>query len=512
MGRSISWRVVGALLLLLVAAPAAFGGGASTASASQEPLNVFIMFDRPPGLAEQLLIAKAGGRVTETYSVVPAVSAQVPPSALIMIIRTRGVITVEPHVQVYADDFSSELNNVWGVRRVGGAELHPAGKTGAGVRVAILDTGIAPHADLTYDPSCSSGTSYGTINDGQGHGTHVAGTIAAKRNGTGVVGVAPGATLCIFKVLGNDGSGSSANILSALNWISTFNAANPSNPIRVTNNSYGASTSLGSTVQAAFDRLANEGVLHIASAGNSGPPTSSNPNPCGYPARYASVVAVAATTSTDTLASFSSVCAEVELAAPGVGILSTVRTGGYEAWSGTSMASPHVAGSAAVVWAADTTKTAAQVRNLLTSTALDLGTAGRDSSFGFGLVQPVAALNALTSGGSGGTPTPPPNGMTVSSITYSVKNGSCACRDLVVHIVVRDANGNPVSGASVRATLTRQQGGSWTSTGTTNSNGVRSFTLSRAPTGTYSTAILSATKTGLTWDGVTPPNSYTKTR
>lgn len=334
------WAVL-ALLLAVAGAMVTSAGMPAAASASQEPLNVFVMFDRPPGLAEKLLIAKAGGTVTETYTVVPAVSAQIPASALLMIVRTRGVITVEPQVQVQVEDFATELQNVWGVRRLGGTELHPAGRTGAGVRVAVLDTGIAAHSDLAYDPSCSFGTSYGTVNDGHGHGTHVAGTIAAIRNGTGVVGMAPGATLCIFKVLGDDGSGSTGNIVSALNWISTFNAANPANPIRITNNSYGASSTLGSTVQAAFDRLASDGVLNIASAGNSG--TSG----CSFPARYASVVAVAATTSTDARASFSSVCAEVELAAPGVNILSTVppavSASGYAAWSGTSMASPHVA-------------------------------------------------------------------------------------------------------------------------------------------------------------------------
>lgn len=129
-------------------------------------------------------------------------------------------------------------------------------------------------------------------------------------------------------------------------------------------------------------------------------------------------------------------------------------------------------------------------------------------------MQPAAALAALADGGTqtGGGTTAPANGMVVSTITYAVKNGTCGCRDLVVRIVVRDARGNPVSGASVRATLNREGGGSWTTTGTTNSSGVRSFTLSSAPNGTYSTLIRGVTKPGLTWDGVTPPNSYTKPR
>jgi len=129
--------------------------------------------------------------------------------------------------------------------------------------------------------------------------------------------------------------------------------------------------------------------LDLAAAGNAGNTSFS------YPASYNAVVSVAAVDSSRNLASFSQRNSQVELAGPGVGVNSTWNNGGYNSISGTSMASPHVAGVAALVWSNHPTCTAAQIRAALTATAQDRGAAGRDTSFGFGIVQAKAAVDRL---------------------------------------------------------------------------------------------------------------------
>ena len=249
-----------------------------------------------------------------------------------------------------------------------------------GVRVGVVDTGVdRSHADLGAKvKACAQAiTSFGILqsgscNDDHGHGTHTAGTIAAlTNNGVGVSGVAPNADLAICKALNVAGSGFATDIIKCINWLRTTGGA------RI------ISMSIGSTgTTTAYDReltaAAAAGVLLIAAAGNDGNTTMN------YPAGHRDVVSVAATDRNDAKASFSNCNADVELAAPGVDILSTVP-GGYGTMSGTSMAAPHVSGVAAVVmWQKGLS--AAATRALLTSTSDDLGPAGRDTCFGVGRV------------------------------------------------------------------------------------------------------------------------------
>jgi thermitase len=140
----------------------------------------------------------------------------------------------------------------------------------------------------------------------------------------------------------------------------------------------GDSTTLRNAVLSAWNN--GNGALVVAAAGNDGDAT------LNYPAAYAEVVSVAATDSADARASFSNANSDVEIAAPGVDILSTIRSGGYAEFSGTSMATPHVAGVAGVLRQLFPSESAAAIRSRLTSTVDDLGPAGRDSSFGFGRV------------------------------------------------------------------------------------------------------------------------------
>jgi len=420
---------------------------AQAANASQK-IDVLIGFTNTPGLSEQSLVRSHSGTITHSYHLVPAIAASVPESAIVGLLNNPRVTSVDLDGTVYAID--TELDNTWGVKRIGSGTVHASGNKGAGVKVAIVDSGIDyTHTDL--DANFAGG--YDFVNsdpdpmDDNGHGTHVAGTVAAEDNDIGVVGVAPEARLYALKILNSSGSGSWSNVIAALQWA-------VDNGIQITNNSYGSGQNPGGIVQAAFDNSAAAGVLHIAASGNSGNPRGKGNN-VGYPARYDSVVAVAATDVNDNRASFSSTGSQVELAAPGVGINSTKLGGGYIEFNGTSMASPHVAGSAASVIAAGITDSNGdglindEVRQTLDDTALDLGNTGRDSLYGFGLVSVAAAVAAVT------VTTPPATGTISGTVT--------------------DADTlDPIAGATV-TDVTRST--------TTDINGV--YTLTDVPEGTY---------------------------
>ncbi|MHB8873361.1 MAG: S8 family peptidase [Myxococcaceae bacterium] len=387
--------------------------------------------------------------------------------------------------------------------------------TGANRKVCVIDSGVyTGHADL--QASGMTGYPAGWNRDLCGHGTHVSGTIAALDNQSGVVGALPnGVSLHMVKVFGDTCSWTySSNLVDALNRCRGAGA-------------HVVSMSLGGgfkslTEERAFNDAYAAGVLSVAAAGNGGSSGYS------YPASYGSVVSVAAVDSNQQVASFSQFNSQVELAAPGVGVLSTVpwleentvtvggvtysgnyiegaaRTAGtsgpladgglcdspgawtgrvvlcergsvsfltkvnnvkagggiaaviynnvagsflgtlgtgnssaipaisssqedgqllvsgslgspatvvsqfaqpgsgYEAWSGTSMATPHVSGVAALVWSYNPSWTNEQIRLALRATAKDLGAAGRDNYYGYGLVQAKQALDQLIAGGGGG--------------------------------------------------------------------------------------------------------------
>ncbi len=247
---------------------------------------------------------------------------------------------------------------------------------GKGIRVAVLDTGIdGAHPDLAAN--YKGGVSFvpgQTPADGNSHGTHCAGTIAAAINGVGVVGVAPAASLYAVKVLANNGSGQWSYLIAGINWC-------------ITNKMHILSMSLGgpaapAAVEAACNAAFSNGLLLVAAAGNSGPA----PNTVGVPGKYKNVIAVSAIDSANVIAPFSSRGPEVEICAPGVNVLSTIPGGGYGNKSGTSMACPHVAGAAAVVWGSHRFATNAQIWNLLGSTADNLGRPGWDTLYGYGRV------------------------------------------------------------------------------------------------------------------------------
>ena len=225
----------------------------------------------------------------------------------------------------------------WGVARVNAPAAWATGQ-GAGVKVAVIDTGIdCTHPDL----QCDFGSGVNIVDpsaapmDDNEHGTHVAGTIAGRGRG-GPAGVAPQATLIPVKVLDGDGSGTLSDIVKGINWAARAR-------VNVINMSLGGPTGSPALERAVKSALA-AGVVVVCAAGNSGPA----PDTVGFPGGYPGVIAVAASDAKDGVAKFSSRGDAVAFIAPGVDILSTVPGGKTAKLSGTSMASPHVAGLAAL--------------------------------------------------------------------------------------------------------------------------------------------------------------------
>lgn len=263
----------------------------------------------------------------------------------------------------------------WGIDRIDADLSSTAAGDGTGavanVNAYVIDTGIdAKHADLYVVKHVNFANGQNT--DCNGHGTHVAGTVAARDNTRDVVGAAPGAPLTGVKVLSCSGSGSTSGVIKGVDWVAA-NAVRPA----VANMSLGggASTALDSAVKAAAD----SGVTFAVAAGNSGA------NACNYsPARagtHAGVITVAATDNQDREASWSNYGPCVDIWAPGVSILSTKRGGGTTTMSGTSMASPHGAGTAALYLSAHAGTSAADVEAALKSNAVN-ATSGQTSKDG----------------------------------------------------------------------------------------------------------------------------------
>ncbi len=260
--------------------------------------------------------------------------------------------------------------------------------TGApGVVIAVIDTGVdTTHPDLAgvtvVDAHNEIADSSDTADD-NGHGTHVAGTIFARDdNGVGISGIAPASTLMPIKVLDSNGSGFESDVLDAVDWARTHGAT-------IVNLSLGGALTHDqiALAQPTFTAARAAGILVVAAAGNDGSQYMS------YPAGFQGVVSVAAVDGSDTVASFSTHNRGVDIAAPGVDLLSTIN-GAYDRLSGTSMASPHVAGVAALIWAARPSLTVAELEAVLRTSSVDLGAPGRDDYYGSGRIDAAAALAA----------------------------------------------------------------------------------------------------------------------
>ncbi len=485
-------------------------------TAAPEKSRVMIEFVPGQKSAVSQSVNRAGGVVHYEFDNLNTLAISLPTAALEGISRNPNVVFVEEDVLRYP----ASQTTPYGINSVQAPQVWAGdgsgnGPTGAGVTVCVIDSGLMTDHEDFAGINVIGGFPAGWNNDSCGHGTHVAGTIAAANNNLGVVGVAPDVSLYIVKVFDGDSCGwsYSSSLIDAANRCASAGA-------QVINMSLGGGRSSRTELNG-FNNLYNQGILSIAAAGNDGSTSKS------YPASYDSVVSVAALDSNNLVADFSQKNNAVELAAPGVAVLSSVPwdarneltvagvtysgsqiefaalgtadgalanggrctatnaawsgkvvlcergdisfydkvvnvqnsggttavlynnepgpfsgtlgagnsstipaislsqedgqylvanqigqagtvvsisakpASGYEAWNGTSMATPHVAGVAALIWSSDASLSNVDIRNALTSTALDLGAAGRDNSYGFGLVQSYAAWQAI-GGGAGG--------------------------------------------------------------------------------------------------------------
>ncbi|MBI5623741.1 MAG: S8 family peptidase [Elusimicrobia bacterium] len=247
----------------------------------------------------------------------------------------------------------------WGIQRVNAPNAW-AKTQGAGVKVAVIDTGIDfNHPDLkpNFAGCYNALDAKASCMDDNGHGSHVSGTIAGALDGKGVAGVAPKARLYGVKVLDAQGRGGLVSIIKGLVW-----AGN--NGMQVANMSLGAP--IGTVFMRAAVKYATlRGVTVVAAAGNNG-------GKVGCPACYGDTIAVSASDSSDRIASFSSRGSDVDLIAPGVDVKSSIPGGGYDFYDGTSMATPHVAGLAALAVARGA-KGPEAVRAALTKAAKSIG-------------------------------------------------------------------------------------------------------------------------------------------
>ena len=383
------------LVLVLALGFAGQGALASNSDAGGQGRYIVIFSTGVNEAAKGALVKQFGGVVAEPIALLGNANVVLlPPPAVQALLQTGKVLRVEEDAVVNAIAKPAPGQQPaetlpWGIDKINANDVWP-GSTGAGIKVAIIDTGIdKDHPDLTVAGGQNFVTIRGTVDpskwdDDNGHGTHVAGIVAALDNAIGVVGVAPGASLYAVKVLDKRGSGYLSAVINGIQWAIT-------NGMQVINMSLGTTSDIQS-FHDACDLAKEHGIVVVAAAGNSG--DTDPDDDVNYPGRYSSVIAVAATDSGDVRAYWSSDGIEVAVSAPGVNINSTYKGGGYAVLSGTSMASPHVAGTVALILFAQPSSSPDDVKAKLQSTAHDLGPAGWDRYYGTGLIDAAAAVGA----------------------------------------------------------------------------------------------------------------------
>jgi len=349
------------------------GAAASTSEQALEARGATV--ERMPGDEDTLLVTTPRGVSDPVFD---AIASQAP-----------GVARVQPNY-IYRATYDPTGDNrypeQWGLPAIHAPAAWDISLGASAILVAVLDTGVdASHPDLIGRVDTALGRDFvnddNDATDDNGHGTHVAGIIAATEGNGGTVGVAPGCRVLPVKVMAADGTGDSYDIAAGIEYAADAGA-------RVINLSLaGPSDQLMSD---AVSYARSKGCVVVAAAGNEGSPDGAD-----YPARYEGVVGVGAVDRTGARWVYtrggSNYGSGVDIAAPGVDILSTVPGGGYASVSGTSMASPFVAGVAALVWSVNATWSATQVEERVLSTAEALPAS---QQLGAGIVRADGAVGA----------------------------------------------------------------------------------------------------------------------
>ena len=465
-------QAVGLTLSLAFAlvAPAATAARPPDGAADKERVRAIVTFDHRPDRASERAVERLEGKVGRHLHLINGLSIDIPRGQLKQLEKAGGVTHVELDHKITAFEHAPstgdlEYENAWGVEHIGTRPVHLAGNTGQGIKMAVIDTGLDYiHDDpdnLPYvvDPEFLSNYAggYDFVNndsdpmDDNGHGTHVAGSIAAEKNGYLVVGVAPSVDLYALKVLGATGQGDYSGLIAALGWAVTHD-------MDVVNISLGGHD-VSAALQTAVANAAGAGLTIVAASGNV------NPNnftelmygcAVAYPAAYEQVIATSFTNTADKLTGYSCTGPQVDIAAPGDAIISPVPVGscmfckpqGYGANSGTSMASPHVAGVAALILSAGIENSgnpatlADDVKAHLCATTTQAGMALTDPKYpnyyGCGIVNARKALIETP-------PPPPPN----TGAPVAVDDAAATAEDTPTDVAVlandSDPNGDTLS-------------------------------------------------------------------
>jgi subtilisin len=406
-----------------------------TSVARAEERKIVMFLDGVSLPLQQLIVTLTGSEIIHVLSLINALAIELPLgdtlAVLNFLLGNPAVIGVFDDPLVFADGLSSvaakdvpqEESYDWGQNRIGVPAVHRRmpGLQGAGVKIAVLDTGAdVDHPDLRIEDGLNAmrGGRRKSYQDDHGHGTHVTGIIAARMNGRGIVGVAPEARIIAVKVLADDGSGHVSDLINGLQWAHEQR-------IRVVNMSLGFYQD-SVPLKRAVRRLYKRGMIMVAAAGNrpggsatsedgggtnegggdaeendvsacdtsadgggtnegGGDAEENDVSACdtsqlgvAYPARYPGVIAVAATDYNDSVTDYSLSGPQIDVAAPGGAkgsemILSTNWDGGYALTSGTSQATPHVSGSIALALQRKSDLSFEEVLDLLQRTTWDLG-------------------------------------------------------------------------------------------------------------------------------------------